>query len=113
MGHPTTIEKRQFTCTSCGYSAQVYGDMYWDHGCHNFMATFMCRNCKVLFENLISKIKAHEIKFEAYHDLADDFTCLQCGSQSSKVWNKEIDKCPKCKKEMKYEVIGTLKLRWD
>jgi len=110
--HPTTIEKRQFICPSCKYTAHVYGEMYWDHGCHNYMATFRCYNCKVLFENLISKIKAHEIKFEAYHDLADDFTCLSCGEDNVKVWNKQQGKCPKCEGEMEYEVIGEIRIKF-
>jgi primosomal protein N' len=110
---PTTIEKRHFTCSSCNYSVQVYGEMYWDHGCHNYMATFMCKDCKILFENLISKIKLKEIEFKAYHDLADDLNCMYCGEDHAKVWNINEGRCPKCGGGMKFKVVGEIKVKFE
>jgi len=77
------------------------------------MATFMCKDCKILFENLISKIKLKEIEFKAYHDLADDLNCMYCGQDNAKVWNKNEGRCPKCGVDkIGYEVRGSIRLKW-
>jgi hypothetical protein len=112
MNRPDQIDKRVYVCKQCKYSAQVYGEMYFDSGCHNYMATFECPECKVLFEGLISQIQMDELEFEAHHNLADVFECLRCGNKKAKVWNKDTGKCPKCEGEFEYEVIGKVKLKW-
>ncbi len=113
MERPDRIEKREYKCKSCEYTAQVYGDTYFDSGCHNYMATFECPDCKVLFEGLISQIDMDEVKFEATHGLADDFECLNCGGTNSTVWNKEDRACPKCSGKMEIAVIEQIKLKWQ
>lgn len=112
MDRPENIEKRLFSCTQCEYSVQVYGESYFDSGCHNYMATFECPECKVLFEGLISEIQMDEYKFEAFHALAEDFYCLRCGGKNSKVWNKESGNCPRCCGEMSFEVIGSIRVKF-
>jgi hypothetical protein len=112
VDRPESIEKRIFSCKSCKYSAQVYGDTYFDSGCHNYMSTFECPECKVLFEGLITQIILEKMDSNAYHDLADDFECLQCGNKKAKVWNRKTGKCPKCGGEMEYEVLGTIRVKF-
>lgn len=112
MDRPDRIEKRLFLCNECGYSVQVYGETYFDSGCHNYMATFECPECKVLFESLISQINMNEETFEAHHDLADAIECLRCGNDTAKGWNVATGKCPKCGGTMKYEVTGTIRIKY-
>mgnify|MGYP006300561455 CR=1 FL=1 len=52
-------------------------------------------------------------EYKAYHDLADDFTCLSCGEDNSKVWNKADGLFPKCGNDITYSVIGEFKLKWE
>jgi hypothetical protein len=112
MDHPDHIDKRKYSCESCAYTAQVYGDTYFDSGCHNYMSTFECPECKVLFEGLITQIILEKMDSDAYHDLADEFECLRCGNKKAIVWNKASGKCPKCNSEMNYDVIGTVRLKF-
>ncbi len=107
-----SIEKRVFSCVKCNYSSKVFGESYFDSGCHNFMVTFECPECKVLFEGLISQIILDKMDSDAYHDLAEDFECLRCGNKSEKVWNESTGNCPKCNSEMSYDVIGTVRLKF-
>ena len=111
MHTPNTIEKRIFTCEACGYSVQVYGETYFDSGCHNYMATFQCTQCKSLFESLISKLCYNEAYDDVYFELEDDFCCLSCGDQNANVWNKDTGKCPKCNEDMQYKVEGIIKVK--
>lgn len=109
---PHIIEKRIFTCSRCGYAAQVHGEAYFDFGCYNYIATFKCRDCKVLFESVISKMECWEPP-EVTYNLADeeDILCLKCGTQKNYVWNKDTNgSCPKCKGHMVYEVTGQIKV---
>jgi hypothetical protein len=76
------------------------------------MATFDCPECKVLFEGLISQINMDEVKFEANHELADEFDCLRCGSKNARVWSKSTGNCPKCVGNMEYEVIGSIRVKF-
>jgi transcription elongation factor Elf1 len=112
MTHPQTIEKRTFSCPNCDYSAKVYGETYFDYGCHNYMATFECKNCQVLFENLISQLEMDEEEIDAIHNLADEFICLQCGKDEARLWSREKGKCPKCGSAMKYRVDGEIRLKY-
>jgi hypothetical protein len=112
MDHPDHIDKRKYSCNSCNYSSQVYGESYFDSGCYNFMATFECPECKVLFEGLISQINMDEDTFDMNRGLADEIECLRCGNKKAKVWNKAIGKCPKCNSEMSYNVIGSIQVKF-
>lgn len=109
---PDKIDKRLFTCTNCEYSAQEYGETYFDSGCHNYMATFECPECNVLFEGLISQINMNEETFETHHDLAEEVKCLRCGIKDAKVWYMTTGKCPKCGGRMNYQVMGTIKIKY-
>jgi len=31
--------------------------MYFDHGCQNYFATFLCKECQILFESLLTKVE--------------------------------------------------------
>lgn len=110
---PDSIDKRIFTCKECNYSAQVFGETYFDSGCHNYMSTFECPECKVLSEGLITQIILEKMDSDAYHDLADDFECLRCGNNKAKVWNKANGNCPKCGGAMEDNVVGQIKLKWQ
>jgi hypothetical protein len=69
--HPNTIENRHFTCKKCGYKVQVHGEMYFDYGCHNFMTTFCCKKCNILFEGIISQ---RTWLRNGKHDVADEIS---------------------------------------
>lgn len=112
MTHCDTIEKRVFICKDCKYSVQVFGETYFDSGCHNYIATFKCPKCYILFEGLISKLAENEELNEVYFELDDDFSCLRCGDQNSNVWNKNTGNCPKCNGNMTYKVEGVIKVKF-
>jgi hypothetical protein len=112
MDKPKIIEKRFFTCLKCGYRVQVFGEQYFDYGCRNYMATFSCRECKILFENVISKMECWE-PLIVTHNLADEIVCLGCGTDKNNVWNKESGLCPKCEGEMGYEEGGIIKVDYE
>lgn len=54
---PGKIDRRTFYCSECNYNVQVYGERYFDHGCMNFMETFVCLDCKRLFEGITTKLQ--------------------------------------------------------
>jgi hypothetical protein len=112
---PYSIEKRIFTCESCGYQVQVYGEAYFDYGCMNYMAVFKCKKCKVLFESVISKMYCYDLASGVTYDLADkeDILCLNCGTTENNVWNKESGVCPKCEGEMIYTTEGEIKVEYE
>lgn len=104
------IEKRTFTCLFCGYSAQVYGEMYFDYGCREFMSTFRCRECRILFENIITKMECR-MPYHVEYDLADEIICLYCGTDKNNVWNKATGVCPKCEGKMTFSGEGNILLK--
>lgn len=108
---PDTIEKRTFTCTSCGYSGQVYGEQYFDFGTHNYVITFTCIKCKILFEGIISQMECWEMPVVTWN-LTDMVTCLWCGTDKNKAWSQETGLCPKCKGKMNYTVAGIIKTNY-
>jgi hypothetical protein len=106
---PNTIEKRVFICSECNYTVQVYGEQYFDFGCRNYIITFLCLECKILFEGIISEMKCWQPPFINY-DLADEVICLWCGRDNNRVWNKETGVCPKCGGEMNCTIDGVIKV---
>ena len=111
MNHPGTINRRVFTCKECGYSAQVYGEMYFDYGCNNYIATFFCKQCCILHESIISKMEMVNIEQGVTYNLGDEPICLKCGEKNSAVWNKETGRCPKCSGKMDNSIDGQIKVR--
>jgi DNA-directed RNA polymerase subunit RPC12/RpoP len=109
MNKPFFIEKRIFTCTSCGYKVQVNGEQYFDYGCRNYIITFQCLECKELFEGIVTEMKCWRPPV-VEHDLADEIICLRCGTDKNRVWNKESGLCPKCNSKMAYEAVGVIKV---
>lgn len=109
--HPKVIEKRIFTCNSCGYNTQVYGEMYFDYGCYNFITTFSCKECQILFEGMLTQIEAWDTKGDFTYNLDDDNLCLKCGKSKNVIWNKESGKCPKCSSDMIYIIDGEIKVQ--
>ena len=110
INHPKTIERRYFTCNSCGYKTQVYGEMYFDYGCYNYVATFSCNQCQILFEGMLTKIEEWDTPDDFIYNLDDDNMCLNCGTSKNTVWNKESGKCPKCSGGMTCNVNGNIKV---
>lgn len=128
---PNTIKNRHFTCNKCGYEVQVHGEMYFDYGCHNFIATFCCKKCKILFESIISQRKwlkngkpntENKISLETLRenyqltfDLAEieDIMCLNCGTSNYSIWNKNSGVCFKRDGKMTYSVDGEIKVEYE
>lgn len=108
--HPNIIEKRNYICKTCGYNSQVYGEMYYDYGCFNYVATFSCHQCQILFEGMLTKVKEWKTPSDLIYNLDDDNMCLKCGTFKNDIWNKESGKCPKCSGEMVYHTIGYIKV---
>lgn len=108
--HPNSIEKRHFTCIKCGYNVQVHGEMYFDYGCYNYIATFSCNQCQILFEGMLTKIDEWDTPGDFIYDLDDDNLCLNCGTSKNVIWNKQSGKCPKCSGDMVYSIDGEIKV---
>ncbi len=74
------------------------------------------KTVKILFENRIAEIELNDnepIGSQIFHDLANDFPCMNCGSTDTKVWNKKDGVCPKCDGDMVCQVVGEIKLTSD
>lgn len=107
---PATIENRYFKCEKCNYIVQVYGESYFDSGCQNHIGTFLCNECKILFETYLTKIEEWDTQGDFVYDLADETMCLRCGRVNSIVWNKDQGRCPKCDSMMSSSVDGKIKI---
>lgn len=106
---PLKIDKRYFSCEKCNYTVQVYGESYFDSGCQNYIGTFLCKDCNVLFESYLTKIKEWDTQGDFVYDLADETMCLRCGKVNAIVWNKGQGRCPKCNSIMSFSVDGKIK----
>lgn len=111
MHHPKTIEKRLFTCNNCGYSVQVYGESYFDLGCQNYVATFQCNDCHILFEGLLTRIEEWDTGVDFIYDLNNEINCFSCGGSKTVLWNKDIGSCPKCNEIIPYKINGKITLK--
>lgn len=98
---------RTFKCPSCGYTAQVQGELYQDAGTGWFLQTKVCKHCQILFEDTAPVPESMEWQPNQWTQLvnsglleieSDQSTmgCLRCGRQSREVWRKESPTCPKC-----------------
>ncbi|GET20678.1 hypothetical protein JCM18694_09240 [Prolixibacter denitrificans] len=127
--------KRVFHCDHCGYEAQVAGERYLDKGCNNYMETFVCPDCQILYESIVTEITLHKtlpLFFEmkevfpdfnldlpkeiegdqsiepalyADHDERPESKCLRCGNTQGIKWTKENPICPKCSQLMRTKKI--------
>jgi len=109
---PKVIDRRFFKCPQCGYISQVYGEQYFDYGTYNYIITFVCLDCKELFEGVVSKMECWEYP-TVTRDLADEIICLRCGSTNNRAWSKETGSCPKCNGNLNYSVDGNIKVAHD
>ena len=79
---PVKIDKRTFHCSECNYNVQVYGERYFDYGCRNYMDTYVCLNCKRLFEGVSTELQDFSTEigkpFIDHIDL-NSIQCLFCG----------------------------------
>jgi hypothetical protein len=107
---PDTIEKRYFKCENCDYVVQVYGESYFDSGCYNYIGTFLCKGCRILFESYLTKVKEWDTPRDFIYDLDDETMCLRCGKVNFVVWNKDTGRCPKCDSKMSYVVDGKIRV---
>lgn len=109
---PKIIERRVFKCSECGYTTQVYGEQYFDFGTYNYIITFICIECKILFEGIISKMECWEYP-RITRNLADKVICLSCGKENNRVWSRETGLCPKCNGVMNFLIDGVIKVAHD
>lgn len=102
---------RVYKCLSCGYSAQVQGELDIDQDSRSVMQTKVCRHCNILFEDSydvpITMTVLHPPNSLYLAELIDRLDldgvttgCLRCGKPSREVWSKEHPVCPKCHKLM-------------
>jgi DNA-directed RNA polymerase subunit RPC12/RpoP len=110
IDHPKSIDRRIYTCKNCSYQAQVYGESYFDHGSQNYIGTYLCKDCKVLFESYLTKIKEWDTEGDFVYDLADETMCLRCGRVNSIGWNKDQGRCPKCDSVISFSVNGKINI---
>jgi len=126
---PSKIDKRTFHCSECNYNVQVYGERYFDHECLNFMETFVCLECKRLFEGINTKLhdfgtnpandekggpkhlSLREFKFNIDHIDVDSIQCLFCSSYNNIKWDPTIGLCPKCGSSMTFETQGEIRVK--
>jgi hypothetical protein len=107
---PKSIERRTFTCPGCGYSAQVYGEAYFDKAWCNWLSTFRCLDCNRVFEYFVSEIEKWEKVDELVHKLNDDVLCMNCGSRNVRAWTASTPECPACRTMMDCSVDGIIRL---
>lgn len=110
---PFYIEKRYFKCEKCAYGVQVYGESYFDYGCWNYLATFLCKECRILFESYLTRAEEWDTGGDFIYKLADEAICLKCGKANSVIWNKDQGRCPKCDSKINYTVNGKIKVHGD
>jgi len=111
---PSKIDKRTFHCSECNYNVQVYGERYFDHGCRNYMDTYVCIDCKRLFEGVSTELEdiSTEIgKPLIVHVDINSIQCLFCGSSNNIKWDSTIGLCPKCGSTMTFEVQGEIRVK--
>jgi DNA-directed RNA polymerase subunit RPC12/RpoP len=126
---PDKIDKRTFHCSECNYNVQVYSERYFDHGCMNFMETFICLDCKRLFEGITTELhdfgtiseneekierkhlSLREFKFNVGHIDVKSIQCLFCGSYNNIKWDPTIAQCPKCGSSMTFETQGEIRVK--
>ena len=110
---PSKIDKRTFHCNDCNYNVQVYGEKYFDHGCLNFMETFVCLDCKRLFEGITTELQdfgpIEDIRIE--HVEINSIQCLFCGSYNNIKWDPTIGLCPKCGSTMTFKTQGEIRVK--
>jgi hypothetical protein len=80
VDHPKIIERRHFTCKDCGYFVQLNGEMYFDYGCYNYIATFPCKQCLTLYESVISEMEVWDMEKRVTYNLAEEPPCLNCSA---------------------------------
>jgi len=109
---PDKIDKRTFHCNKCNYNVQVYGERYFDYGCRNYMDTYVCLDCKRLFEGVSTELQ----DFSTEKPLIDrvdvsSIQCLFCGSYNNIKWDSTIGKCPKCGSSMTFKTEGEIRVK--
>lgn len=110
---PVTIEKRYFKCEKCGYGVQVYGESYFDYSSWNYLGTYSCKDCDILFESFITKIEDWQTEGDFKYGLEDDVICWWCGNSRIRIWNLNTGRCPKCSDQMTFQVVGQIKVKWN
>jgi len=126
---PVKIDKRTFHCSECNYNVQVYGERYFDYGCYNYIDTYVCLNCKRLFEGVSTELhdfgtnsvndekggpkhfSMREIKSNIGYIDVNSIQCLFCGSYNNIKWDITIGLCPSCRSTMTFEVQGEISLK--
>lgn len=90
-------EYRTFTCTNCGYSADVFGKK--DHIHNAAYNTHECLTCHILIESQISEIFLIQKSFEIMETPIKP-RCMMCDETNVKLWDSTKCECPKCKSKM-------------
>lgn len=65
----TTMKKRFFKFEICNYTVHVYGESYLGSGFQNYIGIFLCKECKILFESYLTKIKEWDAQGYFIYDL--------------------------------------------
>ena len=127
---PIKIDKRTFHCSECNYNVQVYGERYFDYGCRNYIDTYVCLDCKRLFEGVSTKLhdfgtnpandekggpkhlSLRDFKFNIGHIDVKSIQCFSCGSYNNIKWDSTIGLCPKCGSTMTFETQGEIRVKF-
>lgn len=117
LDNPKSREYKSFTCQSCGYKADVFGEIQKDY--NGTFETHVCLNCKTLMDCCTEDVKfidkdGIDIEIEF---IPVEPRCLSCDKNDLILWDSDMCKCPKCEEKMKLtrldlnlDDIGTIRI---
>ena len=85
--NPKSREYKSFTCNSCSYKAEVFGEIQKDY--RGTFESFVCMNCKILLD---TQKETAKVEGDNYSDMFVHFTpiepkCLCCDMSNLIKWD--------------------------
>lgn len=96
-------QKYRYTCGECGYKTIIVGQK--DRGFISIQNTFVCTDCKILFD---AEIQIYSDTDDKWVD-KNEIVCPTCKTDKIEVWENKV--CPKCSTEMRTD--DSLMILWD
>ncbi len=117
LDNPKSREYKSYTCKSCEYKADVFGEIQKDS--NGKFETFVCLNCKTVIDCCTEDA---ENIFHGGLDIEVNFIpvephCLSCDKSDLIPWDSELCICPRCngkmeqsRLEINIDQVGTIKI---
>jgi hypothetical protein len=115
--NPKSREYKTFTCKSCSYKADVFGEKQKDY--NGTYETFVCLNCKILTDCETEDVILDEDGPADFfiHFAPTEPKCLCCDKSDLIPWNSNMCLCPKCNEKMELtrleinvDQVGTVRI---